>query len=62
MCMLGRFSCVLSSSDFSSSKSSKNSFMSTIRVSNSLDPVQVRHFVGSNLDLKLLANVIVNKE
>ena len=34
---------------FSKSGFSKNSFRNTIRVSNSLDPDQARHFVGPDL-------------
>ena len=34
---------------FSKSTFTINSFRNTISVSNSLDPVQVRHFVGSDL-------------
>ena len=35
---------------FSKSTFSKNSFRNTIRVSNSLDPDQARHYVGPDLD------------
>ena len=45
LCLPGNFSCFLSSADFSLSTSSKNSFMNTIGISNSLDPDQARRFV-----------------
>ena len=35
-------------------KKKKKSFRNTIRVSNSLDPDQVRRFVGPDLDLNCL--------
>ena len=48
--MLGNFVFVLSSADYFFSKSClNNSFRNTIRVSNSLDPVQARNFVGPDL-------------
>ena len=41
---------ILSSADFFQNQFfSKNSFRNTIRVSNSLDPDQARHFVGPDL-------------
>ena len=50
LCPLGVFPALLSSADFfSKSTFSKNSFRNTIRVSNSLDPDQARHFVGPDL-------------
>ena len=53
--MLGNFSCFLSSTDFFSKLAfSKISFRNTIRVSNSLDPDQVRRFVGPDLGLNCL--------
>ena len=45
---------LLSSADFLNSTYSTNYFMNTIRVSNSLDPDQTRHFVGSDLVLNCL--------
>ena len=51
LCLLGILHACSSSADFfSKSTFSKNTFMNTIRVSNSLDPDQVRHFVGPDLD------------
>ena len=48
----------LSSADsFSKSTFSKNYFRNTIRVSNSLDPDQARHFVGSDLSPNCLQKV-----
>ena len=47
--MLGNFSYFLSSADFSKSHFSKDSLWNTIRVSNSLDPDQARHFVKHDL-------------
>ena len=41
-CLLGNCACLLSSADFFLNQ---NSFRNTIRVSNSLDPEQARHFV-----------------
>ena len=58
--MLGNFPCVLSSADFlffSKSPFSKNYFRNTIRVSNSLDPDQVRHLVGPDLGPNCLQRV-----
>ena len=50
ICLLGNFSCFLSSADFFQNQLFfKNSFRNTIRVSNSLDPDQARHFVGPDL-------------
>ena len=50
LCLLGNFSCFLSSADsFSKLTFSKNYFRNIIRVSNSLDPDQARRFVGPNL-------------
>ena len=47
---MGNFQAFLSSADFfSKSTFSENSFRNTIRVSNSLDPGQARHFVGPDL-------------
>ena len=47
LCMLGNFACFFCCLlIFSKSTFSKNSFRNTIRVSNSLDPDQARHFVG----------------
>ena len=49
--MLGNFfMLLLSSVDFFKINFSKNSFGNTTSVSNSLDPDQNRHFVGSDLD------------
>ena len=49
-CILGNFSCILSSADFFSKLIfQKNSFRNTIRMSNSLDPDQVRQIVGPDL-------------
>ena len=45
---------LLSSADFSKSTFFKNYFRNTIRVSNSLDPDQARHFVGPDLGPKCL--------
>ena len=46
---------ILSSADFfSKSTFSKNYFKNTIRVSDSLDPGQARHFVGPDLDRNCL--------
>ena len=48
--MLGNFTILLSSADiFQNYFFSKNSFMNTIRVSNSLDPDQDRRSVGPDL-------------
>ena len=48
--VLGNFACFLSSADFfSKSTFSKNAFKNIIRVSNSLDSDQARHFVGPDL-------------
>ena len=52
--MLGNFTCVMPSADFFKRTFSKNSFRNTLRVSNSLDPDQARHFVGPDLGLKCL--------
>ena len=51
LCLLGNFYDTFSSADvFSTSTfSKKKSFRNAIRVSNSLDPDQVRHFVGPDL-------------
>ena len=50
LCPLGVFPAFSSSADFfSKSTFSKNSFKNTIKVSNSLDPDQARHFVGPDL-------------
>ena len=50
LCLLGSFSCFLSSAFFLQNHFfSKNSLRNTIRVSNSLDPDQARHFVGPDL-------------
>ena len=50
LCILGIFHAFLSSADcFLKPTFSKNSFKNTIRVSNSLDPDQARHFVGPDL-------------
>ena len=53
LCMLGNFSCFIFlssiSADFFFKTISKESFRNTIRVSNSLDPDQARHFVGPDL-------------
>ena len=50
LCILGNFSCFfVACCFFSKSTFWKNSFMSTIRVSNSLDLDQARHFVGPDL-------------
>ena len=46
---------------FSKSTLSKNYFRNTIRVSNSVDPDQARHFVGSDLGQKLFANNIIQR-
>ena len=43
--------------DFSKFTFSKNSFRISIRVSNSLDPDQARHFVGPDLDPNWFAQV-----
>ena len=52
------FHAFLSSADFfSKSTFSKNSFRNTIRVSNSLDQDQVRHFVGPDLGPNCLQKV-----
>ena len=49
------FHAFLLSADFvSKSTFSKNSFRYTIRVSNSLDPDQAKHFVGPDLGPKCL--------
>ena len=47
--MLGTLHAFLSSVDFSKLTFSKKSFRNTIRVSNSLDPDQARHFVELDL-------------
>ena len=39
---------------------SKNSFRNTIRGSNSLDPDQVRHFVGPDLGLNYLQRILAD--
>ena len=52
LCLLGNFSdffVVCCCFCFSKLTYSKNSFRNTIRVSNSLDPDQARHFVGTDL-------------
>ena len=50
-CLLGNFACCFVVCwFFSKSTFSKNSFRRTIRVSNSLDPDQARHFVWPDLD------------
>ena len=50
LCILGNFSCFLSSADFFQNHFfSKNSFRNTIRVSNSLDPDKARQNVGPDL-------------
>ena len=50
LCLQGNFSCFFVGCwFFSKSTFSKNSFWNTIRVSNSLDPDQARHFVGPGL-------------
>ena len=50
LCLLGNFSCFFVICwFFSKSTFLKNSFRNTIRVSNSLDPDQARHFVGPDL-------------
>ena len=56
LCRLGNFSCVLSSVDFFQNHLFfKISFRNTtIRVSNSLDPVQARYFVKLDLSLNCL--------
>ena len=52
------FHALLSSADFFSKLIlSKNSFANTIRVSNSLDPDQARHFVGLDLGPNCLQNI-----
>ena len=52
LCIMGNCLCFLSSAVFFFKKQlfRKNYFRKTIRVSNSLDPDQVRHFVGPGLD------------
>ena len=56
--MLGNFSCFLLSSDFFPKLMFlENSFKNTTRGSNSLDPDQVRHFVGPDLGSRLFAKV-----
>ena len=45
---------LLSADFFSKSSFSKNSFRNTIRVLNSIDPDQVRHFVRPDLGLNCL--------
>ena len=52
--MLGNFSVFCSLLIFSKSSFSKNSFSSTIRVSNSSDPNQAQHFVRHDLGPKCL--------
>ena len=56
--MLGSFCIFLSSADFSKSSFSKNSFRNIIRVSNSLDPDQARHFVGPDQGSSCLQNIM----
>ena len=61
LCMLGNFSCFLSSADFfSKSTFSKIFFRITIRVSNSLDPDQARHIVGPDLGPNCLQRLSVD--
>ena len=60
-CMLGNFSCVLSSADFFFKMIfPKNYFRITIRVSNSLDPDQARPFVGPNLGPACLQRLLAD--
>ena len=48
--MPGNFKCLSSADFFTKSNFLKNSFGYTIRVSNSLDPDQARHYVWPVLD------------
>ena len=59
LCMLGQFACFFVSADFFKKKTfSIKSFMNTIRELNSLDPGQVRFFVGPGLRIKLFSKLI----
>ena len=50
LCLLGKIACFLTSADYlSKSAVSKNSFRKDIKVSDSLDPDQARHYVGPDL-------------
>ena len=52
LCLLGNIACFLTPADymyFSKSSVLKNSFRNAIRVSNSLDPDQARHYVAPDL-------------
>ena len=56
-CILGNFSCFLSSADFFFQNyffEEKKSFSNTIRISNSFDPDQARRFVGPDQGLNCL--------
>ena len=60
ICLLGNFANFLSSADFFLLQKSPffiKLFRNTIRVSNSLDPDQARHFVGPDLDPKCLQSL-----
>ena len=60
LCMLGNFSCFICGQlTFFKLIFSKNSFTNTIRVSNSFDPDQDRHFVCPDLGLNF-AKVVVS--
>ena len=53
ICLLGKF-CIL----FSKLAFLKNSFRNTIRVSNSVDPDQARHFVGPDMGPNCLQKLL----
>ena len=58
LCMLSNFACFFVVCRFFffflNHLFQKQSFMNTIKVSNSLDPDQARHFVGADLDSNCL--------
>ena len=58
LCLLGKIHAFLVCWFFSKSTFSKNPFRNTIKVLNSLDSDQVRHFVGSGLDPNCLQRLL----
>ena len=61
LCLLGNFACLLSSANLIfRNQLSQNYFRNTIRVSNSLDPDQARHYVGPDQGSNCFQNVSVD--
>ena len=62
LCQMGNFHTFVLSADFIKNYFLKKKFRNTIRVSKSLDPIQARQNIGSDLGPNFLQNLTISSD